>query len=130
MLCGYCEEEGHSAFNCRRMPRKRLVSRTQLRPKKHMNKMGKVTKKWFDVRDKWLEQNKAEFYVCHYCPTVMTRSQLTLDHYKSRGRHPELRYVLKNLVPCCSPCNTDKGSRDGDEYIELLKERKREYEQS
>jgi 5-methylcytosine-specific restriction endonuclease McrA len=128
MLCGYCEGVGHSAFNCTVKPRKRLVSKTQLRPRKRMKKVGKVTKRWFEIREKWLEQNKAEFYVCHYCPTVMTRSQLTLDHYKSRGRHPELRYVLTNLVPACAFDNAQKGSLDGDEYIELLKERKREYE--
>jgi 5-methylcytosine-specific restriction endonuclease McrA len=87
-----------------------------------MKKRGPVTKKWIETRDKWLEQNKAEYYICHYCPTRMTRSQLTLDHYKSRGRHPELRFSLKNLVPCCAPCNTAKGSLSGDEYIQRLKE--------
>ena len=109
--CKFCGLTGHFEFSCRSKPHKALKAKTR------MKKTGKHFDMWIATRRKWLEQNKAEYYVCHYCPQVMTKSQLTLDHFKSRGRHPELRYVLKNLVPCCAPCNTDKGSRDGDEYL-------------
>lgn len=51
----------------------------------------------------------------------MTRTQLTLDHKLSRSRHPELRFVLSNLVPCCMSCNTDKGSRSSEEYLEIIR---------
>lgn len=115
-VCKGCGRTGHSKFNCPFRPHKTLNAT------KRMKKVGKHFKKWVEVRAKWLEQNKAEYYVCHYCPRVMTRSQLTLDHYKSRGRHPELRYALKNLVPCCAPCNQAKGSLSGDQYIAKRKE--------
>jgi 5-methylcytosine-specific restriction endonuclease McrA len=45
----------------------------------------------------------------------MKRAETTLDHVKSRSRHPELRYALTNLRPSCGPCNVMKGSLDLDE---------------
>jgi 5-methylcytosine-specific restriction endonuclease McrA len=114
--CKYCGHTGHFEFACFAKPKK------PIKAAKRIKRIGKVTSKWIETRNKWLEQNKAEYYVCHYCPTIMTRSQLTLDHYKSRGRHPELRYVLHNLVPCCAPCNQEKGSLNGDEFIQKRKE--------
>lgn len=86
-----------------------------------MKKVGKVTRKWLETRDKWLEQNKAPYYFCYYCNKMMTRTELTLDHYESRGRRPDLRFSLKNLVPCCAPCNAEKGSLSGDEYLEKIR---------
>jgi 5-methylcytosine-specific restriction endonuclease McrA len=113
--CKYCGRAGHFEFACHAKPRKPLQA------KQPMKTGGKHLKKWIQTRNQWLEQNKAEYYVCFYCPRVMTRSQLTLDHMESRSRHPELRYVLSNLVPCCNPCNQAKGSLSADEYIQKLK---------
>lgn len=47
----------------------------------------------------------------------MTKSEMTLDHKLSRGRHPELRYELSNLAPCCPFHNGDKGSLDLEQYL-------------
>jgi len=110
--CKACGSTAHTAFTC---PWKR---------RKPLSKRGKVTKKWLATRDLWLEHNKAPYYFCHYCDKMMTRTQLTLDHYESRSRHPELRFALNNLVPCCAVCNEDKGSRSGDEYMEIMKTRR------
>jgi 5-methylcytosine-specific restriction endonuclease McrA len=38
--------------------------------------------------------------------------ETTLDHIKSRSRHPELRLELSNLAPCCWRCNKEKGSKE------------------
>jgi len=62
---------------------------------------------------------------CTYCPRTLGVVQdldhgiylLTLDHIKSRSRHPELRYDLDNLTPACYRCNSEKGSRDLEEFI-------------
>jgi 5-methylcytosine-specific restriction endonuclease McrA len=49
---------------------------------------------------------------CYLCGRPLTIETLTLDHVKSRSRHPELRYELSNLRPACWACNTAKSSRD------------------
>lgn len=114
--CKHCSETGHSAFTCTRKPRKALAT------KKRIKKMGKVTRRWLQTRNEWLAANPADDYYCHYCNIQLDRAELTLDHYQSRSRHPELRFELSNLVPSCAPCNRDKGSLSGDEYIEKRKE--------
>jgi len=114
--CRYCLKTGHTAFYCPSRPRKPLQA------KKPMRKRGKHFKQWMETRDKWLEQNKAPYHFCYICNKMMTRTQLTLDHIKSRARHPELRYKLSNLAPCCAPCNTAKGSRSLEEFLIERKE--------
>lgn len=106
--CKHCGQTGHFQFACRMKPRKPLVA------KKPLKKRGKQASKWLATKEKWLEQNKAPYYFCWICNRMLTRSQLTLDHVKSRSRHPELRYSLKNLKPCCWDCNIEKGSREYD----------------
>lgn len=75
---------------------------------------------WKRARDEWFAAHPAKTYECYLriapsCPRTMTKDETTLDHVKSRGRHPELRYEQSNLRPCCWPCNTMKGSRDLEE---------------
>lgn len=55
------------------------------------------------------------FYTCYICGDKLLPRETTLDHVKSRSRHPELRFEPSNLQPCCWRCNTAKGSRDLDE---------------
>ncbi len=86
-----------------------------------LKRVGKITKKWIETKAKWFEINKAAYYFCYICGKSMTRSQLTLDHIQSRSRHPELRFVLSNLAPCCWDCNTAKGSLSLEQYMEKIK---------
>jgi len=68
----------------------------------------------------WFEQNPENDeggYNCRYCGVFLFRNQVELDHYLSRSRRPDLKYTFSNLVPSCHNCNTDKGSRSGDEYL-------------
>jgi 5-methylcytosine-specific restriction endonuclease McrA len=104
--CKYCSQTGHFEFACHKKPRKPLIA------KKRLNKTGKHFTKWRDTRNRWLQVNKAPYYFCYLCNKMMTKSQLTLDHVKSRSRYPELRYELSNLRPCCWIYNEKKGSRD------------------
>jgi 5-methylcytosine-specific restriction endonuclease McrA len=86
-----------------------------------MNRVGKVGKNWHNARRKWYKRNPGELFNCYYCKKQLKRSEITLDHYLSRGRHPELRNEQSNLVVACWACNNDKGSLSGDEYIKKLR---------
>lgn len=80
--------------------------------------MGKVTKRWIEVRKEWFKENPPDengYYFCYLCNKRMTRAETTLDHKKSRSRHPELRFVKSNLAPCCWDCNSEKGSKNDNE---------------
>ncbi|MGN1159175.1 MAG: hypothetical protein ACI4SE_03160 [Lachnospiraceae bacterium] len=35
----------------------------------------------------------------------------TFDHYLGKGQFPEYSVLSKNLVPCCSKCNSKKGEK-------------------
>ena len=35
----------------------------------------------------------------------------TFDHYLGKGQFPEYSILSKNLVPCCSKCNSKKGDK-------------------
>ncbi len=112
--CKYCndKEPKHWPFQCPKRPKQvKIVQRTPVR------KIGKKTQKWLALRKEWLREHPDEYFQCTYCPAIVPRSEVTLDHYKSRSRHPELVFDRNNLVPACGPCNDDKGSMDGDEYI-------------
>lgn len=77
--------------------------------------IGKIGRKWIQVRDQWFEDNppKADYYVCGICGYPVHREDTVLDHIKSRGRHPELRFDPTNLQPAHFICNQEKGSKDG-----------------
>lgn len=107
--CRYCKQPGHSAFICRARPKNRII------PSKTMKKIGKQGQKWLRVRAEWFRDNPAPFYICYLCGERLTPKETTLDHIKSRGRYPELRYDPSNLAPACWRCNKEKGSRDVDE---------------
>lgn len=83
------------------------------KPKKPIKRMGKVAKKWIEVRHDWIKQNtnSAGTWNCHYCGKHLTIDTLTLDHVIARSKRPDLRYNHDNLVPCCYPCNSKKGSK-------------------
>lgn len=99
---------------CYVRPRNRMIS------KKTMRRLGKHGRKWLSVRQQWFNDHPAQHYVCHYCGERLTRKETTLDHLQSRSRHPELRYDLSNLAPCCWKCNTEKGSQDAQDYKDNL----------
>jgi 5-methylcytosine-specific restriction endonuclease McrA len=107
--CTYCGAQEYTQFHCRLKPRK------QLRAKQGFKKLGKQAIRWMETRNEWLKRNPGRSWNCYLCGRPLTIETLTLDHVKSRGRHPELRYELSNLRPCCEVCNTAKGSRDATE---------------
>lgn len=91
--------------------------------------VGKVTTKWLRHRATWFDNHPPDdrgFYYCFYCKAIgvnegLTRREATLDHWISRGRDPSRRYDDSNLVVACYFHNKDKGSRSGDEYIDIIR---------
>lgn len=113
--CKHCGVVYHFSFQC-------PTRAKPLKQRKPIKKIGKVTKKWLEVRKEWLRLHPQEHFQCTYCPKIVPRNEITLDHYKNRSAHPELRFDLNNLVPACAPCNYEKGSIDGDVFIKRYKE--------
>lgn len=109
--CKYCPGTDHTSFYCRLKPR------AAIRAKKNPKAIGKYGKQWLITRATWFSRNPRERYECYLklapnCWGTMGQEHTTLDHIKSRSRHPELRFDLDNLAPCCWPCNVAKGSKD------------------
>jgi 5-methylcytosine-specific restriction endonuclease McrA len=97
--------------------------REPLKNKKAMHRFGPVAAKWMEVRNQWMQDNPPPWY-CFYCGELLTIDTLTVEHKKSRSRHPEFRFTLDNLAPACYACNSDKGSLDDTEYIEKMRGRR------
>jgi 5-methylcytosine-specific restriction endonuclease McrA len=121
--CKICGVIGHSATFCRFRRNKPIARRTRIKS------IGKVTTKWLRYRAEWFETHPPDdkgFYYCYYCKAIgvtegLTRREATLDHWHSRTRKPGLRFEDSNIVVACYRHNKDKGSRSGDEYLEIIK---------
>ncbi|SLM29058.1 HNH endonuclease family protein [Desulfamplus magnetovallimortis] len=72
----------------------------------------------------WWKRKRSQG-VCHYCKSVHTPSELTMDHIVPIARGG--KSVKNNVVPCCKSCNSKKKQMlplEWGEYMEklLLKE--------
>lgn len=52
--------------------------------------------------------------------------QRHVDHIKPKKLYPELEFLYTNLQVLCRPCNAHKSSYDGDDWKEVVAERKRQ----
>lgn len=105
--CKLCGKLGHYPSQC--FEEKTPKSKTKLK------QAGKYTRQWLLTRKSWFKKNPpnwAGYYICYICDKWLRPNNTTLDHVKSRSRHPELRFTLSNLRPCCYDCNAEKGSKD------------------
>ena len=104
--CTACGKLGHSKFYCR------------VRRPRPIKQVGKVAQQWIETRQDWFKMNASPdgFFMCHYCERPMNMGETTLDHKQPRGSHPELRFVMSNLVPCCAVCNFKKGSKSYESF--------------
>lgn len=74
------------------------------------------------IRRAWIKyHNKRQKKACYWCKNNTER--LTLDHYTpvSKGGIDE----LENTVGACVTCNSTKNDMLPDEWIEVLKNRKK-----
>lgn len=113
--CKYCGSWEHYAVMCFARPRV-----PSSKPRKAINRVGKETARWFEVRGEWIRNNPPvnglwECYlkISPMCIRRMDIDQLTLDHVLPKGkiRYRHLRFDLANLRPSCIFCNTMKGSK-------------------
>lgn len=86
---------------------------------------------WTDVKDELIScygknlafqrAKKRIFEGKAKCPYCMLNRPNTLDHYFDKSDYPEYAVFVPNLIPCCSECNTNKGTDVFDD------ERRRKY---
>lgn len=50
------------------------------------------------------------------CPFCLLGKPTTLDHYIGKDEFPEYSFLVKNLIPCCSGCNTIKDTKWRENY--------------
>lgn len=126
--CKFCGDPkpDHFPYACRENPKNKnrfsTVSNKPSKPMKRsrLNPIGKVTKKWIETREEWLQNNPppidGKYWLCYlqihpWCPKKLTRETITLDHVVARTRDQSKRFEQSNLKPACSFCNEMKGSR-------------------
>lgn len=119
--CTYCGGM-HTSLMCQKKPRKPLLA------KRPMKKSGGKTAKWLKFRKAYLSNhppNTEGYYTCYICQRWVLPKEVTLDHMKSRSRHPELVFDEANIRIACYDCNNEKGSLSTEEFLErkqLIKE--------
>lgn len=111
--CQWCESKDHLSWQCLKNPKREKQMRRKI-------KRGKQNIKWMVVRNRWFKQNPPNhegYYQCYICDRMIPAPEITLDHVKPRSGSPDLRYNMSNIKPCCSSCNTSKGSRSLENYL-------------
>lgn len=86
-----------------------------------MKKLGPKAIGWLKFRKTYLSNhppNTEGYYTCYICKRWIKPEEVTLDHVKSRSRHPELVFDEANIRLACYDCNTEKGSLDLEEFQE------------
>lgn len=115
-ICKYCGGRDHTSLMCQKKPR-RPISNESAATK---SKRTATSRLWYELNP----PDASGLWYCYLrispnCPYKLTRSTITLEHVKSKVRHPELRYEVTNLKPACSACNKLKGSLDVEELSSL-----------
>lgn len=119
--CTFCKGLGHLAFGCTKKPK------TPLNRTGRIRRVGKIGQKLLDQRKAYFEDNPGNEHYCYYCvyvgiERVLTQQEAQIEHFRSKARHPELRFERSNLIISCAEHNKLKGSKDGPEFLEELGE--------
>jgi hypothetical protein len=95
-----------------------------------MKKLGKVGKELAELSKEYHDEHPG-MQPCFYCSYSGWENWLdkwNAEHTKSKARHPGLRFNTSIWVISCEWHNKDKGSKDIDEYLDILDERKKAHE--
>ena len=76
----------------------------------------RLSRKYKEVRLKKLAQDG---WVCFYCG--YEGHDMTIDHIIPVSKAPELAISMDNMVSCCKPCNSRKGSRSQGAFLERMR---------
>ena len=74
-----------------------------------------------DVISSWRQGDKR----CNGCGTFIRGKSIHVDHIQPRSKYPHLRYLKSNLQVLCDRCNRHKHDYDGDDWREVIAERKK-----
>jgi 5-methylcytosine-specific restriction endonuclease McrA len=107
--CKYCGGTNHTSLMCLKKPRKPIRQESV----KAQSKRTATSREWYrlnppDNNGNWI----CYLQISPRCPRILTRETITLEHVKSKARHPGLKYDVNNLKPACEFCNKLKGSLD------------------
>jgi len=76
----------------------------------------RLSRKYKEVRLKKLSQDG---WTCFYCG--YEGKDMTIDHIIPVSKAPELAITMENMVSCCKPCNSKKGSRSQGVFLERMR---------
>jgi 5-methylcytosine-specific restriction endonuclease McrA len=85
-----------------------------------MRRFGKKTKEWLKFRRRWIKNHPPNFqgyYSCYLCGRWIKQNEMELEHMESKSRAPEKSLDEHNLRPSCHNCNSSKGSRSVEEFL-------------
>lgn len=112
--CKYCGNTQHFSIACFNKPRRPIKNISD----KALNKKQVTDRLWYQLNP----PDSKGVWICYLqisseCPIKLTRSTIVLEHYKSKARHPELKFEVTNLRPSCSLCNDLKRSLDIEDLV-------------
>ena len=76
----------------------------------------RLSRKYKEVR---LRKLALDGWTCFYCG--YEGKDMTIDHIIPVSKAPELAITMENMVSCCKPCNSKKGSRSQGVFLESMR---------
>ena len=71
---------------------------------------------WRQVRTQVIKEHGS---ICSECGIkIKNRLDVTVDHIQPRSKYPELALNIENLRVLCRSCNSQKGDRDSEIYVD------------
>jgi 5-methylcytosine-specific restriction endonuclease McrA len=106
--CNKCGKRSYSKLCFRHKPKPK-IRRQSLKTAQRNNLLRK---KWYKTNLP-IENDKWECYlqISQYCPKLLTKGMLTLEHVEPKVKRPDLIFTVSNIRPSCSYCNAIKGSK-------------------
>lgn len=76
-----------------------------------------------DIRSEVINRSGGRCAACDR--QIRRRSTLHVDHIKPKIHHPHLEFLSSNLQVLCSKCNLHKHAYDGDDWCEVIFQRRK-----
>jgi len=105
MNCTVCNKKSYSQLCYMHKPRKSIARL------KRPRQQGKEYERWKKFRDEVAKPYLDETFG-HFCVDCKATGSLDIDHIKTRGSRPDLKYDLKNLTYKCRLCHIKKTNRE------------------